>query len=177
MEKKKYDGVAMTLHWLMALSITVALILAPNIGDLPLAERKAELAAHSFNGLFAITLAVIRLWWRIKNPPPPYPDTMPEWQQKMAKGVTQGFYFMFFYMPLIGIGYAMTYQATEVEPLGLFNLSIAPSDAVEIFATLHWLGMIAFFTLLALHVGAALKHLIIDRDKIMQRMLPFTKVE
>ena len=177
MEKKKYDGVAMTLHWLMALSILVALILGPGMEDLPPAERREVLAGHSFNGLFALTLAIIRLWWRIKSPPPPYPDTMPEWQVKAAKGVTHGFYFLFFYMPIVGFAHAYTYQDTLVEPLGLFTITQAPGDITEVFHTMHAAGMLLFFVLVTVHVGAAAKHFLIDKDKVLQRMLPFTKVD
>lgn len=177
MEKKKYDGVAMTLHWLMALSILVALILGPTMGDLPPEARREVLAGHSFNGLFALTLAIIRLWWRLKNPPPPYPDTMPDWQVKAAKGVTHGFYFLFFYMPIVGFLHAYTYQDTVVEPLQLFTVTQAPGDITQVFHTMHNIGMILFFILVTVHIGAALKHLLIDKDKVFQRMIPFTKVD
>lgn len=174
--KTKYDGVAMTLHWLMALSILVALILGPGMEDQPPELRRETLAGHSFNGLFAFTLALIRLWWRRKNPPPAYPDTMPDWQVRAAKGVTHGFYFLFFYMPIVGFAHAVTYQDTVVEPLQLFNLTVAPSGITQVFHVMHAIGMVLFMILVVLHIGAALKHLIIDRDKVMQRMLPFTKV-
>ncbi len=177
MEKKKYDGVAMTLHWLMALSILVALILGPGMEDLPPEARREVLAGHSFNGLFALTLAIIRLWWRIKNPPPPYPATMPDWQVKAAKGVTHGFYFLFFYMPIVGFLHAYTYQDTLVEPLGLFTVTQAPGDITQVFHVMHAAGMLLFFVLVTVHIGAALKHLVIDKDKVFQRMIPFTKVD
>lgn len=176
MQKAKYDPVAMTLHWLMALSIIVALILGPGMEDLPPDLRAEKLAGHSFNGLFALTLAIVRLWWRRKNPPPAYPDTMPAWQQKMAKGVTHGFYFLFFYMPIVGLLHAYTYQDTQVAPLELFNISQSPSDITQVFHVMHAIGMLLFFVLVALHIGAAAKHFLIDRDKVLQRMLPFTKV-
>jgi len=174
--KTKYDGVAMTLHWLMALSILVALILGPTMEDMTPEIRRETLAGHSFNGLFALTLAIIRLWWRRTNPPPAYPDTMPDWQVKAAKGVTHGFYFLFFYMPIVGILHGVTYQETVVEPLQLFTLTVAPSDVTQIFHVMHAVGMILFDILVIVHIGAALKHFIIDKDKVLQRMLPFTKV-
>ena len=174
-EKRKYDGVAMTLHWLMALGILVALILGPGMGDLSPEERREVLAGHSFNGLFILTLAVVRLWWRIKNPPPPYPDSMPDWQKKTAKAVTHLFYFLFFYMPIVGIAHAITYQDTLVEPLQLFNLTVAPGDITQVFHVMHNLGRLLFSALVIIHIGAALKHLVIDRDGVFQRMIPFTK--
>ncbi len=174
--KTKYDGVAMTLHWLMALSILVALILGPGMEDQAPDARRELLAGHSFNGLFALTLAIIRLWWRRRNPPPAYPDTMPDWQVKAAKGVTHGFYFLFFYMPIVGIAHAVTYQDTVVEPLQLFNLTIAPSAITQVFHVMHAIGMLLFIILVVVHIAAAIKHFAIDKDKILQRMLPFTKV-
>jgi cytochrome b561 len=36
----------------------------------------------------------------------------------------------------------------------------------------HFVTVIIFITLIAIHVGAALKHLIIDRDGVFQRMWP-----
>ncbi len=39
----------------------------------------------------------------------------------------------------------------------------------------HGAGGWAILTLLALHVGAAIKHQFLDKDGLMARMLPFLK--
>jgi cytochrome b561 len=60
---------------------------------------------------------------------------------------------------------------------GLFPLPdlIGPDPALKpvLKAVHYWLNML-MAGLVGLHVAAALKHLLVDRDRIMQRMLPFS---
>ena len=42
----------------------------------------------------------------------------------------------------------------------------------EFFSTVHLVTAVSFISLIALHVLAALKHAFVDRDGVLQRMLP-----
>lgn len=174
--KKKYDGVAMTLHWLMALFIAAPLLLGPTMEDMPDDLRLETLMGHSALGITILLLASFRLFWRRGHTPPAYPETMPDWQKKAAKGVTHGLYFLMFYQPIVGILHGLTYTEGAIQPAGLFTLTQAPGEITQVFHVMHAIGMLAFYVLLALHIGAAGKHLLIDKDGVFQRMLPFTKV-
>jgi cytochrome b561 len=60
--------------------------------------------------------------------------------------------------------------------LGLFKLPllIAPNPELKpVLKAMHyWLDMV-MAGVVGLHVAAAFKHLLVDRDGVMQRMLPF----
>jgi cytochrome b561 len=60
---------------------------------------------------------------------------------------------------------------------GLFKLPVLieadPSLKVVLKAVHYWLNML-MAGLVGLHVAAALKHLLVDRDGITQRMLPIS---
>jgi cytochrome b561 len=59
------------------------------------------------------------------------------------------------------------YLLLFVVPLTGLWLVVVSDDAVA----LHVAGHIAFFVALALHVGLVLKHQLIDRDRLLRRML------
>jgi cytochrome b561 len=60
---------------------------------------------------------------------------------------------------------------------GLFKLPvvIGPDPVLKplLKGVHYWLNML-MAGLVGLHIAAALKHLLLDRDRIMQRMLPFS---
>ena len=76
-------------------------------------------------------------------------------------------------MPLVGFlgstfsGYPIRYFGIALPPLGY------KSDPLkEFFSAVHLGFAWLFMTLIALHTGAALKHLLIDRDAVFHRMWP-----
>jgi cytochrome b561 len=116
---------------------------------------------------------VVRFINRLINPPPPLPDTMPHWQQKIAaKGSHFVLYALMFVMPLIGWGMlsAAPYPVVIYGPLQLPR--ILPQDAA-LYAWLRhlhtWLAYLFFATFLA-HLGAALLHGLIRRDGVFESM-------
>ena len=42
----------------------------------------------------------------------------------------------------------------------------------ELMSQIHYVTVIVFITLIAIHIGGALKHLLVNRDGVFQRMLP-----
>jgi len=178
MNGKRYDSFARTLHWLMAILIILMMVVGVRLEDLTPVARTQPLTLHSGIGLVLLLLVIVRLWWRLRHPAPPYPISMSGRQQKMAKLVVYGFYGLMVFQPVVGVMYAATHLETQVSPFGLFNLTaLLPSEAGlnQVFGALHGLG----FSLLALlvigHVGAALKHWLMDKDEIPSRMVPFLK--
>ena len=178
MEHVRYDNVARTLHWVMAILIILMMVAGTNLENLTAEERTRPLMVHSGIGLTLLVLVTIRLWWRLRHPAPPYPSTMSALQQKFAKGVVHSFYALMIFQPIVGLLHAGTYVDTTVSPFGLFNLTtLIPSDVevTKFFHVLHVWGFSLLATLLIIHVGATLKHWLINRDQIPSRMVPFVK--
>ncbi len=163
----------------MALMIIVALVFGLQLEDLPKDERIEHLMVHSAIGLSVFALVIARIVWRGINPPPPLPDTMSPRMKKWAERNTGLVYFLMLYQPTMGFLHAATYVDGEVKPFGLFNVTaLVPSvEAVtKVFHVMHALGAFLLIFAILVHIAASLKHLVIDRDKVFQRMLPFTKV-
>jgi len=178
MTPPRFDGFARTLHWIMAALIILMLVGGLGLEDLSPEVRKDPLRIHSGIGMVTLLLVLIRLWWRRRHPAPPYPASMSPRQQKTAKAVVHAFYALMIYQPIVGMLHAATYVETTVSPFGLFNLtSVLPSDAdiTQIFHALHGIGFSLLALLVIVHIGAALKHGLIDKDEIPFRMIPFLK--
>ncbi len=173
---RKYDPVAMTLHWLMALLFLAPLILTWEVEHMPREEREFILMVHSSNGIVLFSLALFRLWWRRHHPAPPYPDTMSPLVQRLAKANVHVFYTMMLVQPVLGFLHAATHTQVNVRPFGASIFPLLPNESItSVFHALHGLGAIIIIAALTTHIAAALYHFILKRDRILQRMLPFTR--
>jgi len=84
---------------------------------------------------------------------------------------------LMFALPLSGYFYSLA-VGFPVVYLGLLPLPvlIEPNPALkEPLVMLHHLLAWSIIVLLLVHVGAALKHRFIDRDEVLQRMLPWQR--
>ena len=74
----RYGAVAQGFHWVIAALIVTQFVLANLADDLPAGARKLELLArHKSFGMTVLMLAILRLLWRLKNPPPALPSARP----------------------------------------------------------------------------------------------------
>jgi cytochrome b561 len=116
-------------------------------------------------------LVLVRLWWRFTHPPPEVP--MPPLQAKVA-----GFVHVLIYALLIVNGIAGSIGwILSGDPIVFFGMQVAParaaSPALEHLCVV--VGMTtarALVVVIALHVVAVVKHEWLDRDRILERMLP-----
>ncbi|TNE40359.1 MAG: cytochrome b [Alphaproteobacteria bacterium] len=174
--KTTFDPVAKTLHWLMAVLMIGALIFGLIMEDAAPAEKASMLQGHSGVGLTVLLLALVRIYWRRTHEPPALPAGMKTWELKLARLNAGLLYALMVYIPTMGLLHAATSVEEEVHPFGLFNATaLLPSseDVTEIFHELHEIGAFLLIAVVVLHTVAALKHLIIDKDRVFQRMFPF----
>ena len=175
----RYSAVAQAFHWTIAALIVVQFVLANLQEDLPLGAHKlALLARHKSFGMTVLMLAVLRLLWRLKNPPPALPAEMRPIERQLARATHFAFYVLLFAMPLTGwlMSSAKNYS---VSWFGLFtwpNLIAKNEAAFEALRTTHDLLSGALFAIAVLHILAALKHHFWNKDNVLLRMLPFTQL-
>jgi cytochrome b561 len=99
---------------------------------------------------------------------------MPAWQRIAHHGTHHALYALFFVVPLVG----WAYSSAAGFPIVLFGVlplpDFVPADKAlsEIIKPLHALSAFALAGLALLHIGAALKHQLFDRDNLVARMLP-----
>jgi len=173
---RRYSIPAIVLHWLIALAIigtfTLGLVMT-DIQGISMAKLRYT-SWHKWAGVTVLALAALRLLWRLFNKPPAYQAGMPRWQHGAAHGLHLTLYVLMFAVPLSGYffslaaGYPVVYFAKIPLPV-----LIGPDPVLrDTLRELHYWFNMLLAALVALHVLAAFKHLLIDRDGIMQRMLP-----
>lgn len=169
----RFDALARTLHWAMALMILAMLFVGAAMVA-SLSGRPWLLDLHRPLGIAILVLAVLRLVHRLRHPPPPLPDSLPRWQQSAAHASHWLLYGLMLAMPLLG--WALLSAAGDpVRMAGDWVLPpIAPRDPA-LYAALRWahgaLGYALFATSLV-HMSAALRHAWVLRDGVFDAMAP-----
>lgn len=166
-----FNLTARVLHWTMAVMILSMLFVG--IGMVAsISLRPTLVSLHRPLGIVILLLVIVRLWNRLRHPPPPLPADLPPIQVFAAKASHWLLYALMFAMPLIGWsmlsagGYPVTmFKGFELPP-------IAPHDATvyAVLRTAHtWLALLLFATVL-MHLSAALFHAWVRRDGVFESM-------
>ena len=126
------------------------------------------------HGRLILIIAVARLGWRLRNPPP-VDVAMPAWQAKASHILHWAFYALMILIPLSGMAEwdkSIAGKHPEFANLNFINLFPIPHFSMSAFGSLHGSMTNAAMFLLLLHVAAALKHQFIDKDNMLKRMSP-----
>lgn len=171
----RYGALAQLLHWTIVALIITQFVLAAIADDLPAGlEKLAVLARHKSVGITILGLAIVRLIWRLFNPPPALPSTVPGWQRTSARATHIALYALLFFQPLTGwlMSSAKNYPVSWFGLVALPDL-IEPSESgFDLLHEAHEAGATLIIALAVLHAAAALKHHFLDRDDVLRRMLP-----
>jgi cytochrome b561 len=170
----RYDNVAIALHWLLALMITVSFCVGVTMADMPLSITRLKLFNyHKWAGIVILALSGFRLLWRLTHRPPADLPA-PAWQQRAARGAHRALYVLFFAVPLAG----WAYSSAAGFPVVVFGVVPLPdfvpvSRALAgVLKSLHGTLAYTLAGVVVIHVGAALKHRFVDRDGLLERMTP-----
>lgn len=182
----RYNAVAMIIHWLTALSVIGLLVVGNIMADLPKEQNALKFLLFQWHKTFGITillLTLFRLAWRLTHKPPALPEEMPGWEKRVAHVTHWLFYLLLLVVPLLG--WSMVSASPRNIPTFLFGVIPWPhipmladmeSDQkkamVEVFENLHAAAAYIMAGLIVLHIGAALRHRLLLKDKVVQRMLP-----
>lgn len=173
---RRYTVPAIVLHWLIAFGIVGTFVLGLVMTDIQgISMAKIRyMNWHKWAGVTVLALAALRLLWRLFRHPPAYADEMPAWQRGAAHGLHLLLYVLMFAVPLSGYFYSLA-AGFPVVYFSKFPLPVLIGPDPVLRDTLrevhYWLNML-LAGLVGLHVLAAFKHLLVDRDGVMQRMLP-----
>ena len=174
-----YSRTAIALHWVLALALITSFGVGLYMVDLPFSPQRLKLYNwHKWAGVTILLLSALRLLWRLTHKPPALPATvtagMPAWQRIAHHATHGGLYVLFFMVPLVG----WAYSSAAGFPIVLFGVLPLPDFVsadkalAELIKPWHEITAFALAGLAALHIAAALKHHWVDRDGLMQRMLP-----
>lgn len=172
----RFDHVSIALHWMTVLLIIIqfASVSALEAAGDHSALGVMLLSLHMTSGVLTWFVAVARLVWRHYFAYlPPFPSSMPKFQQTIAKANEYGLYLLLLAQPITGLGRVLL----RGRPFDLFFWQVPAlfeeNDSIRhIMAETHEFGAKALIVLVGLHAGAALFHYLILRDGVLQRMLP-----
>jgi cytochrome b561 len=174
MNAARYTATAIALHWLLAVAIVGSFSLGLYMTGLPLSPARLKLYNwHKWAGIVILTLSAARLLWRLTHRPPA-DLPMPTWQRTAAHAVHTLLYLLFFAVPLMGWAYSSA-AGFPVVVFGVLPLpDFVPADKALAESIKPWHGRLAWClaALVVAHVAGALKHHLVDRDRILSRMWP-----
>jgi cytochrome b561 len=163
---------SMLLHWLLAVAVLAQLALGWWMLDIPKSPpglRAGWFNLHKSIGLTVAAMTVFRLVWRAAHPVD-QAQGLPRWQ-RLAAGLTHGaLYLCLLVMPLSGyLGSSFSGYPVRFFGLVLPSWASAWPAGKQAMSSLHFAIAWLFMGLVALHIGAALWHLL-RRDGIAARM-------
>lgn len=166
---ERYSGVAIALHWIIALGVLTnfAVVLIPGF--------PVGMPGHKAIGITVLFLTLARVVWRIGHRAPPLPAGTPGWEKGLAHATHGLLYLLLIAMPLTG--WMMASRPEKRRPLewfGTFDIPYLPVSTPtgqfghDAHGPIGWLML----ALVVLHIAAALRHHFLLRDTVLARMIP-----
>lgn len=164
-QARRYARGAIFFHWTIAALVLVNLWIGLVGGSM---------GVHKAVGITVLVLTAGRIAWRIANPPPPLPAHVAGWERLAATWTHRLFYVLLVVLPLSGWAMVSGAKRYPLDWFGLFPIPYLPiSPAIAgVGHEAHELLGLLMAGLVALHIGAALRHQFLLRDGIVLRMLP-----
>lgn len=183
--KERYTSVAIALHWIMA----IALILMIGSGlsfDFFEMDKNFKFNLYQWHkslGLILLVTAFARLGWRVFHKPPSLPTSFPKLDIIAAHLGHIALYLCMIIMPIAG--WVMVSSSSYGLPtiiFGWFEWPHVPGVAQDkeinnLSSTIHDIGGWVFLAIIAAHIGAVFKHIIVDKYNLLPRMGIGTKTK
>jgi len=191
---QKYSKSAIILHWLVGTLILVMFAIgwfmaelpkdAPKIASLDMFDlgiytmqfteeitpRTFYFNLHKSIGVTVLMLVLLRIYVRFSHAAPAFPATMKIWEIRVADLVHKGLYVLMVAMPLTGVAMSLN-SKFGIKWFGIQLLGgVDNKEMRELFVVIHEVIGLALMVMIVLHVAAAIKHKVIDKDEVMQRM-------
>ncbi len=180
----RYSTGAIALHWLIALAIIFQIILGWRM-DTPVKSATTYMVfqLHKSVGISILLLSLLRLAWRLIHPAPPPAESLHRWERSLSGIVHVLFYAIMIGLPITG-WIMVSASKTNIPTLlygvvpwphlpGLPELAAGPKHLWHAAGEFSHGALVKLtYVLLALHIGGAIKHQVIDRDTTLSRMVP-----
>jgi cytochrome b561 len=169
-----YTTTARALHWITAILVLVQIVLGIIIANKLIEPWQDPLYnLHKSNGAVLIPIILFRIFYRWGHPAPALPADIPTIQQFAAYTTHYLLYALVVVQVFLGWIGTAAYPA-PVPIYGLFNLpSPWPENRAlsEQLLSVHKVVGIAIAVVAAMHIGAALYHHFVRKDRILMRMI------
>jgi len=169
-----YGATAKVFHWLIVLLLVVQFPLGWLMPDIhPNMQPGDAMTVHISIGMCILALIALRLIWRLGHPVAP-DHSLPAWQRVSSEGLHWLLYALVLVTTMTGWIFASqrgwSISLFYALPLPMLTEKDSPTGHMigEWHQTVQWVLAIA----IGVHIAAALVHIFVYRDRIMQRMLP-----
>ena len=169
-----WGAVARGFHWVIAALILAQFVIGSVAEEMKLTPAKLDLFVwHKSIGVTILALAVLRLLWRLANPPPAMPAGTPRWEQRLAALGHWALYALIFVVPvsgwLVSDASRVPFKAYFVLPMpDLIETSRSLQEAAE---EVHEVLTMTLLVVVIVHITAALRHHFLLHDDVLRRML------
>ena len=168
-----YDPIAVVLHWFLAAAVAGQFALGwlmQEIAKSPPGPRAAAFNLHKSIGLAILALMLFRLAWRARHAPPPFP-AMPAWQARAARANHALLYGLLLMLPIVGyLGSAFSGYPVRFFGIALPAWAARDDGLKSLMSALHLGAAWLLAAAVALHVAAAARHELVQRDGLLARM-------
>ena len=172
--QQRYTRGAIAFHWTIAVLIIINLALGLLHDSVAKPLGGEMMSLHKPIGLLGLLLSLGRLGWRLAHSAPPLPAGTPSWEKGLAHVVHWTLYAFMIALPLTG--WWFTSAGSRKSPISAFGLFQVPFLPVHVgggathqaHVVLGW----AMLVLVLFHVAAALRHQLVKRDQVLDRMWP-----
>lgn len=169
-----YDAVSRINHWIIAVAIIGMLAsgLFLEFSGLPRSETRTLSGLHRSFGVLVLAYGVWRVLWRMVQGFPEAIPGMPSWQETASKVAHWTLLVGIVIMPVSGVASSI-FAGRAVSVFGWFSIPAQTEiSALAGFASAtHGFVGKALAVLVIVHVAAALKHHLIDKDRTLMRMV------
>ena len=169
-----YDTTAKFFHWLIMALLVVQYSIGWLMPDIHRGQQPgAGMTFHASFGIVILALIVLRLAWRLTHPVAPE-SSLPLWQ-RLSSGVAHWLLYTLVLATTVTGWLFASFRGWSISFFYLTPLPMLASDnaaAGKAIDGLHQAAEWALLAVIGIHVAAALAHLFIYRDRVMQRMLP-----
>ena len=173
-DRLQYGTTAKVLHWLIVALLFVQYLIGWLMPDIHRGMKPgAAMTFHVSFGLLVLILIVLRFAWRLIHPVAPESSLAP-WQRLSSEAVHWLLYALVLATTVTGWLFA-SFRGWSMSFFYLVPMPMLAADNAAAGRTINGLHQAMEWALLAMigiHIAAALAHIFIYRDRIMQRMLP-----
>ncbi len=176
-----YPWVSRLLHWTMFFALSIQFLIGyamDRFDDLlegPVdrwlgGDEDNLLLVHAMLGTCILLLALIRLLWRETVGLPPWAETLSPFERRLAHLTEVVLYSLMFLIPLSGLALVLV-SGEDWDVWG--REWEAPFEVVDddILLAGHITTHFLFAAAFAAHLGLVLKHQLVNRDRLLRRML------
>ena len=170
-----WGGLARGLHWVLGVAIIGMIALGWWMNHIPARpDRFFYRSIHADIGYLVLVLMMLRLMWRGLNPTPALPGYTPRWQRMAASLSHWSLYAVTILVAALGWAHSGARTPNYSDWFGLFHVPQFTSpdkEAARAWEDRHILFAYVLLALIAVHVGAALWHHFVRRDRVAARMI------